>query len=112
MVGTCEEAAEALAADGIEAEIIDPRTLAPFDKETVLASVKKTGKVIIVHEAPKTGGFAGEIAAIIAEEGFDYLDAPIKRVGAPDTPVPFSPVLERAYIPSAEKVISAVKELF
>jgi pyruvate dehydrogenase E1 component beta subunit len=112
MVGTCEEAAEALAADGIEAEIVDPRTLAPFDKETVLASVKKTGKVIIVHEAPKTGGFAGEIAAIIAEEGFDYLDAPIKRVCAPDTPVPFSPVLERAYIPSAEKVISAVKELF
>ena len=112
MVGACEEAAEALSAEGIEAEIIDPRTLAPFDKETVLASVKKTGKVVIVQEAPKTGGFAGEIAAIIADEGFDYLDAPIKRVCAPDTPVPFSPVLETAYIPSAEKVISAVKKLF
>lgn len=112
MVGACQEAAEALSADGIEAEIIDPRTLAPFDKETVLASVKKTGKVVIVQEAPRTGGFAGEIAAIIADEGFDYLDAPIKRVCAPDTPVPFSPVLETAYIPSAEKVISAVKKLF
>ena len=112
MVGTCEEAAETLSADGIEAEIIDPRTLAPFDKETVLASVKKTGKVVIVQEAPKTGGFAGEIVAIIVEDGFDYLDAPIKRVCAPDTPVPFSPVLENAYIPSAERVISAVKELF
>jgi len=112
MVGTCLEAAEALAADGIEAEIVDPRTLAPFDKDTVLASVKKTGKVVIVQEAPKTGGFAGEIVAIIVEEGFDYLDAPIKRVCAPDTPVPFSPVLENAYIPDASKIISAVKELF
>jgi len=112
MVGTCLEAAEALAADDIEAEIVDPRTLAPFDKETVLASVKKTGKVVIVQEAPKTGGFAGEIVAIIVEEGFDYLDAPIKRVCAPDTPVPFSPVLENAYIPDASKIISAVKELF
>jgi len=112
MVGVCMEAAEALAEDGIEVEIVDPRTLAPFDKETVLASVKKTGKAVIVQEAPKTGGFAGEIVAIIAEEGFDYLDAPIKRVCAPDTPVPFSPVLENAYIPSAERVIGTVKELF
>jgi len=112
MVGTCEGAAEVLSADGIEAEVIDLRTLAPLDKGTVLTSVKKTGKVIIVQEAPRTGGFAGEIAAIIAEEGFDYLDAPIKRVCAPDTPVPFSPVLEDAYIPSAEKVIDAVKSCF
>ena len=112
MVGICEEAAEALSSDGIEAEIIDPRTLAPFDKETVLVSVKKTGKLVVVQEAPKTGGFAGEIVAIIAEEGFDYLDAPIKRVCAADTPVPFSPVLEAAYLPDAEKVIKAVKELF
>ena len=112
MVGTCEEAASTLAEEGIEAEIIDPRTLAPFDKETVLASVKKTGKVVIVQEAPKTGGFAGEIVAIIVEEGFDFLDAPIKRVCAPDTPVPFSPILETTYIPSAERVIAAVKELF
>lgn len=112
MVNYCVEAAEALSAEGIEAEIVDPRTLVPFDKESVLASVKKTGKVVIVHEAPKTGGFGGEIAAIIAEEGFDYLDAPITRVGAPYMPVPFSPVLEDAYIPSTEKIISAVKGLF
>lgn len=112
MAHVCMEAADALSTDGIEAEIVDPRTLVPFDKETVLASVKKTGKVVIVQETPKMGGFAGEIAAIIAEEGFDYLDAPIVRIGAPYTPVPFSPVLEDAYIPSADKVISAVKKLF
>ena len=112
MVSTCLEAAETLASDGIEAEIVDPRTLVPFDKETVLTSVKKTGKVVIAHEAPKTGGFGGEIAAIISEEGFDYLDAPIMRVGAPYTPVPFSPSLENAYMPDAEKVVSAVKRLF
>jgi pyruvate dehydrogenase E1 component beta subunit len=112
MVSTCEQAAEALSGDGIEAEIIDLRTLAPLDMETVIASVKKTGKVVIVQEAPRTGGFAGEIAATIAEEAFDYLDAPIRRVGAPDTPVPFSPVLEDLYIPNAEKIIDAVKKSF
>jgi pyruvate dehydrogenase E1 component beta subunit len=112
MVQVCLDAAETLAEEGIEAEIVDPRTLAPFDKETLLASVKKTGKLVIVQEAPKTGGFAGEIVAIVAEEGFDYLDAPIKRVCAPDTPVPFSPLLEDIYIPNAERVVSAVKGLF
>lgn len=112
MVGTCELAAETLSGDGIEAEIVDLRTLAPLDRETVLASVKKTGKVVIVQEAPRTGGFSGEIAAIIAEEAFDYLDAPIRRVCAPDTPVPFAPVLEDLYIPSAEQVVSAVKKSF
>ncbi|HOE17099.1 MAG TPA: alpha-ketoacid dehydrogenase subunit beta [Syntrophorhabdaceae bacterium] len=112
MVGVCLEAAEALAEEGIEAEVVDPRTLAPLDKETILASVKKTGKVVVVQEAPKTGGFAGEIIATIAEEGFDYLDAPIKRVCAPDTPVPFSPVLENAYIPDAQRVVTTAKELF
>ena len=112
MVNTCLEAADSLAADGIEAEIVDPRTLIPFDKEAVLTSVKKTGKVVIAHEAPKTGGFGGEIASIIAEEAFDYLDAPIKRVGAPYTPVPFSPSLENAYIPCPEMIIEAVKSLF
>jgi pyruvate dehydrogenase E1 component beta subunit len=112
MVSACEEAAEELASDGIQAEIIDPRTLAPFDKETVLESVKKTGRLVIVHEAPKTGGFGGEIAAIVAEEGFDFLDAPIRRIGAPDTPVPYAPVLEDAYLPNAERIIEVVKGMF
>ena len=111
-VATCEQAAETLSAEGIEAEVIDLRTLAPLDRETILTSVKKTGKVVIVQEAPKTGGFAGEIAAIIAEDAFDYLDAPIRRVGAPDTPVPFAPVLEDLYMPGAEQIISAVKKSF
>jgi acetoin:2,6-dichlorophenolindophenol oxidoreductase subunit beta len=111
-VATCEQAAETLSAEGIEAEVIDLRTLAPLDRETILTSVKKTGKVVIVQEAPKTGGFAGEIAASIAEDAFDYLDAPIRRVGAPDTPVPFAPVLEDLYMPGAEQIINAVKKSF
>lgn len=105
-------AAETLAAEGIQAEVVDPRTLVPFDKETVLKSVEKTGKLVIVHEAVRTGGFGGEIAAVVAEEGFDYLDAPIKRVTAPDTPIPFAPVLEAAYLPDEARIIKAVKELF
>ncbi|WP_088227511.1 alpha-ketoacid dehydrogenase subunit beta [Desulfosporosinus sp. FKB] len=105
-------AAEQLAAKGINAEVIDPRTLIPLDKDEILKSVSKTGKLLIVHEEVKTSGFAGEIAAIVADEGFDYLDAPIKRVTAPDTPIPFSPVLETAYLPSEEKIIKAVEEMF
>lgn len=105
-------AAEALAKEGINAEIIDPRTLVPFDKDALLKSVAKTGKLVIVHEEVKTSGFGGEIAAIVAEEGFDYLDAPIKRVAAPDTPIPFSPVLEQAYIPGEDAIIKTVKALF
>lgn len=112
MTKLCLEAADTLSKEGIEAEVIDPRTLKPLDQETLLASVKKTGKLVIVQEAPKTGGFAGEIAAIMVEEGFDYLDAPVKRVCAADVPSPFSPVLEKAYLPSAEKVVKAVKSLF
>jgi len=105
-------AAETLAQEGINAEVLDPRTLVPLDKEAILKSVGKTGKLIIVHEAVRTSGFGGEIAALVAEEGFDLLDAPIKRVTAPDTPIPFAPVLEAAYLPSEEKIVSAVKELF
>lgn len=112
MITVCEEAAETLAAEGIEVEIIDPRTLLPFDKETVLASVKKTGRLVIVHEATRTAGFGAEIAALVAEEGFDYLDAPIVRVTAPDTPVPYAPILEDNFIPSAEKIVEAVKAMF
>lgn len=112
MVQKALAAAEELAQEGIQAEVVDPRTLIPLDKEAILQSVGKTGKLVIVHEAVKTGGFGGEIAAIVAEEGMDLLDAPIVRVAAPFTPVPFSPVLEQAMIPNEEKIIAAVKSLF
>ncbi|NLU49819.1 MAG: alpha-ketoacid dehydrogenase subunit beta [Syntrophomonadaceae bacterium] len=112
MVQKALAAAEALAAEGISAEILDPRTLVPLDKEAILKSVGKTNKLVIVHEAVKTGGFGAEIAALVCEEGFDLLDAPIKRVTAPDTPIPFAPVLEGAYLPNEEKIIKAVHDLF
>jgi pyruvate dehydrogenase E1 component beta subunit len=105
-------AAEMLAKDGIEAEVIDPRTLVPLDKELILESVRKTGRLVIVEEDNLTGGWAGEIAAIVAEEAFFWLDAPIKRVSAPDVPPPFAPVMEQFYVPSAERVVAAVKALF
>ncbi len=92
-------------------ELIDLRTLVPLDKETILTSVKKTGKVLIVHEASRTGGFAGELSAIIADEAFEYLDGPVRRVTAPDIPVPFSPPLEDFYLPNADDVAQAVREL-
>ncbi len=104
-------AADLLKGEGIKAEVLDPRTLLPLDKQTILESVKKTGKVVIVHEAPTFGGFGGEIAAMIADEAFYSLDAPIKRVGAPFTPVPVSPILERFYIPNAERIVKAAKEI-
>lgn len=109
MVHKALAAAETLAAEGIELELIDPRTLSPLDKDTILKSVEKTGKLVVVHEAVKFGGFGGEIAAIVAEEAFDLLDAPIKRVAAPFAPIPFAPNLESAYIPSEESIIQAVK---
>lgn len=105
-------AAERLAEEGIEAEVIDPRTLVPLDKELILESVRKTGRLVIVEEDNLTGGWAADIAAIVAEEAFFWLDAPIKRVSAPDTPVPFAPVMEQFYVPSEERVIEAVKSLF
>lgn len=105
------KAAEELAKEGIELEVIDPRTLVPFDKEIVLNSVKKTGKLIITTEETKRGSFASEVAAVVAEEGLFFLKQPIKRVCAPDAPVPFSSVLEKAYIPSSEKIIAAVREM-
>lgn len=112
MVQKALAAAEILAKDGINAEVLDPRTLVPFDKASLLHSIAKTNKLVIVHEAVKTGGFAGEIAALVADEGFDLLDSPIKRVTAPDTPVPFSPVLESAYLPNEAAIVSTVKGLF
>ena len=104
-------AADLLASEGIKAEVVDLQTLIPLDKKTILQSVGKTGKVLIVHEAPTFGGFGGEIAAMIADEAFYSLDAPIKRVGAPFTPVPVSPILEKFYLPNAEKIAKAAKEL-
>jgi 2-oxoisovalerate dehydrogenase E1 component beta subunit len=105
------EAAQQLAAEGIEVEVVDLRTLVPFDEETVLASVRKTGRVLIVHEANRTCGFGAEVAARIAEKAFTALDAPILRVAAADTPVPFAPSLERAVLPSGEAVLAAAREL-
>ena len=112
MVHEALAAAEKLSAEGIEAEVFDPRTLFPFDKKGILKSLEKTNKVVIVTEENKRGSFAGEISAIIAEEGFDYLDAPVLRVCAMDTPVPFSPVLEKYYVPDADDIVKAVKKLF
>jgi pyruvate/2-oxoglutarate/acetoin dehydrogenase E1 component len=109
MVGFAEKAAARLAEEGIELEIVDPRTMLPFDTESVVASAKKTNRVVVVHEAVKNGGIGAEIAAQIQEEAFDYLDAPIGRVAAPFSPVPFSPSLESAYVPDADDIVAAVK---
>ncbi|HKS66041.1 MAG TPA: alpha-ketoacid dehydrogenase subunit beta [Candidatus Acidoferrales bacterium] len=111
MAHTALEAAERLAKEGIEAEVIDLRTLLPLDGETILNSLKKTNKLLIVHEDTRTGGIAGEIAAIVCEGAFDELDGPIMRVTAPDTPVPYSPPLEERFLPNAEKVVAAAREL-
>jgi pyruvate dehydrogenase E1 component beta subunit len=92
-------------------EIVDLRTLVPTDKKTILASVRKTGRLVVLHEATRTGGFAGEIAAIVMEEAFSSLKAPLRRVTGPDIPVPASPPLERFYIPGEAQLIAAVKEL-
>jgi pyruvate/2-oxoglutarate/acetoin dehydrogenase E1 component len=105
------KAAEKLSHEGIDAEVIDPRTLNPLDKETLTRSVKKTGRVVIVSEDCRTGGTSAEISAVLAEEALDYLDAPIKRVAEPDTPIPFSPPLEKFVIPDDEAIIRAVKEV-
>jgi pyruvate/2-oxoglutarate/acetoin dehydrogenase E1 component len=112
MVHKALAAAATLAKEGIKAEVLDLRTLAPLDKDAILKSVGRTRKLFIVHEAVKTSGFGGEISAIVAEEGFDLLGAPIKRVAAPNTPIPFSRALESAFMPNEEKIISAVKTLF
>jgi 2-oxoisovalerate dehydrogenase E1 component beta subunit len=112
MVYTAAEAAEKLAGeDGASVEILDLRTLQPWDKAAVLASVEKTSKALVLHEDTHTGGFGAEIVATIAEEAFEQLDAPVKRVTAPDTPVPFSPPLEKAFIPQVDDVVAALKEV-
>ena len=109
MVHTSLGAAEKLAGEGIQVEVVDPRTLSPLDEDTILASVRKTHRLVIVHEEVKFAGSGAEIAAIVAEKAFDQLDAPIIRVAAPFAPVPFSAPLEKEYIPSEEKIIQAVK---
>jgi acetoin:2,6-dichlorophenolindophenol oxidoreductase subunit beta len=111
MLGVAFKAAAQLAAEGVEVEIVDLRTLVPFDKETVLASVRKTGRLVVLHEATRTGGFAGEVAAVVMEEAFASLKAPLRRVTGPDIPVPASPPLERFYIPDENQLIAAVKEI-
>ncbi|MGA2040691.1 MAG: alpha-ketoacid dehydrogenase subunit beta [Bryobacteraceae bacterium] len=112
MVWVALEAAETLAQEGIEIEVIDLRTLLPLDRDTVCESVKKTSKALLLHEDTRTGGIAGELAISINEAVFEYLDAPIVRVTAPDTPVPFSPPLEEAFLPNAAKVIEKARWLY
>jgi 2-oxoisovalerate dehydrogenase E1 component beta subunit len=111
MVHTAQEAAELLAREGIEVEILDLRTLSPLDRGAITQTVKKTNKVILLHEDTKTGGLAGEIAAIINEEAFDDLDGPIVRITALDTPVPFSPPLEHFFLPKVEDVVREARKL-
>ena len=111
MVYTADEAAKQLEEDGVSVEVIDLRTVMPWDKEAVLESVRKTSKVLVLHEDNRTGGFGGEIAATIAEEAFEDLDAPVRRLAAPDCPVPFSPVLEKAFIPQVEDVVKGLRAL-
>ncbi|MCJ7537448.1 MAG: alpha-ketoacid dehydrogenase subunit beta, partial [Anaerolineales bacterium] len=112
MIPRALEAAENLASEGIEVEVIDPRTLKPLDEETIIASVSKTGRVLIVHEAPLTGGFGGELAALIAgSEAFDYLDAPIRRLAGRNIPIPYNRILERAAVPQVEDIEAAARSL-
>jgi pyruvate dehydrogenase E1 component beta subunit len=105
------EAANILAKEGISVEVVDPRTIMPFDKEAILKSVRKTGRVVIVDEDYDRCGFASWVAAIIADEAFEYLDAPIKRITTPNVPIPFSPPLEKYILPSTEKIVRVVKAL-
>jgi 2-oxoisovalerate dehydrogenase E1 component beta subunit len=111
MVHTALEAAETLAQEGIEAEILDLRTLLPMDEEAILQTVMKTNKALILHEATRTGGPAGEITARIMEKAFDFLDAPVLRVTAPDTPVPYSPPMEEYFLPQAADVVETARKL-
>lgn len=111
MVQQALEAARLLEKEGVSAEVVDPRTILPLDEEIILQSVEKTGRAVIVQEAPTTGGFGGEIAALLADKGIDFLDGPIKRVGAPFCPIPSSPEMEAFYLPDATNVVGAVKAI-
>ncbi|NLZ18029.1 MAG: alpha-ketoacid dehydrogenase subunit beta [Desulfobulbaceae bacterium] len=111
MLGVAMTAADQLAQEGVQVEIVDLRSLAPLDKKTILDSVAKTGRLVVLHEANLTGGFGGEIAAVVMEEGFSHLKAPLRRVAAPDIPVPVSPPQEQFFIPNAEQLIKAIREI-
>jgi 2-oxoisovalerate dehydrogenase E1 component beta subunit len=111
MVWVALEAAEALEAEGVSTEVIDLRTLLPIDEDAVLASVRKCSRLIVLHEDTRTGGIGGEISAIVTEKAFDALDGPVVRVTAPDTPVPFSPPLEEAFLPNKDKLLDAARKL-
>ena len=111
MVYTALEAAERLEQEGISVEVVDLRTLVPFDREAIIETVKKTSKVIILHEATRTGGIAGELTAVINEEAFEYLDGPIVRVTSIDTPVPYAPPLEEFFLPQVDDVLKAARSL-
>src|SRR5262249_31527506 len=111
MVYTALDAAEKLKLEGIDAEVLDLRTLLPFDREAVLETVKKTSKVMILHEATRTGGMAGELTAVINESAFEYLDGPVMRVTSIDTPVPYAPPLEEFFMPQVDDVLKAARQL-
>jgi 2-oxoisovalerate dehydrogenase E1 component beta subunit len=112
MVYIAMDAAKELEKEGIDMEVLDLRSLLPFDREAVLETVKKTSKVILLHEDTRIGGFAGELAAVISEEAFDHLDGPIRRITAPDTPVPYSPPLEEYFLPKVSDVVRVARELY
>ena len=109
MVAVALAAADQLAQEGLDIEVVDPRTLVPLDEETIVASVRKTGYALVVDEAPQSYGATAEIAARIGEKAFDYLDAPVLRIGAADLPIPFSPPLEFPTIPDVDRVVGAIK---
>jgi 2-oxoisovalerate dehydrogenase E1 component beta subunit len=112
MVWTAADAAERAGGElGLSVEIVDLRSVLPWDRETVLASVEKTSRVLVLHEDTRTAGFGAEIAATIAEEAFEHLDGPIRRIAAPDTPVPFAPALEKAFVPQVDDVLAGLREL-
>ena len=111
MVQRALEVADILDQRGISAEVVDPRTLLPLDEEIILKSVEKTGRAVIVHEAPMFGGFGGEIAALLADKGFNYLDGPVKRVGGLFCPIPYSPAMEQLYLPNVDRILQVVRDL-
>ena len=111
MVAQAQRAADQLAERGVSLEVVDPRTLSPLDMDTIIASVQKTSRAVVAQEGVQFCGFGAEIAAAIQEQAFDYLDAPVKRVGAPFSPVPFSPSLEEAWLPAADDIVAAVDEI-
>jgi pyruvate dehydrogenase E1 component beta subunit len=111
MVGEAAKAADTLGAAGVSCEVIDPRSLQPLDTDTIVESVRRTNRVVVVHEAVRFGGIGAEIASQIQEAAFDYLDAPVARVGAPFSPVPFSPALEQAYVPDGDRIVAEIRDV-